>query len=171
MAGLALGLAWILSSSTAFAGSYYGKRMKSDFVTDAGIGFTLGPDTFLLSLGGDYILNRRFSVGPLLQIGLSDAVTFVAPTANFKSIFDLPNRGFARRVKPFVQGGMGMIYANTDGGGDDLGFMFNFGFGADVYITPRFALGNHMMFNVIPTDVVGETLIFSWQFVSARYHF
>jgi len=92
-----------------------------------------------MAMEGDYFLfNNFFSIGPLIQIGVSDNLFLLGPTCNFKGVFDLPAGGFARRVKPLVQGGVGFAYANPKGAGDDVSFMFNMGFGVDIYLTTHF---------------------------------
>ena len=136
------------------------------------VGFTLDPETFLMSAEGDYFVNENLGVGPLFQLGLSDRRVIVAPTANVRGVFDLSGSGLDR-LKPFAQGGVGLAYIHKDrdGDDDDVGFLLNFGFGADYHITERFALGNSLLFNIMPDKVRGENFFFSWQFVSATFRF
>jgi hypothetical protein len=173
---LALTALSLFIANRAFAADFpFEDRNRTGSLAGNGsIGFTLSPDTFLMTLGGDYFPTHHISIGPLVQMGVSDSTFLVAPSAIVKGVFDLPVEGFARRVKPFVQGGGGFIYANVDrakASDDDIDFLFNLGFGADIYLTTRFALGNNMLFNVVPAKVLGDRFFFSWQFVSAKYHF
>lgn len=136
------------------------------------VGFTVDPETFLMTGAGDYFLSDNLAVGPLLQLGLADDRLMFAPTANVKAVFDLPGPGF-ERLKPFAQGGLGLAYIQKDrrGDDDDVGFLLNFGFGADYFLTERFSLGNSVLFNITPDKVRGENFFFSWQFVSASFRF
>ncbi|MFH1263387.1 MAG: hypothetical protein V1495_08120 [Pseudomonadota bacterium] len=163
-----------LGTARAEALLYQDHDRTGSLAGNGAIGFTLGPDTFLVASGVDYYFTRHFTLGPLLQMGVSDDVFLVSPTVEAKGVFDLPVNGFGRRVKPFVQGGAGFTYANVDRAGKSdnaIDFMFNLGFGVDIYLTTRFAMGNNMLFNVTPTRVFRDRLIFAWQFVSLKYHF
>ena len=136
-------------------------------------GFTLDPETFLLAFEGNYFVDENFAVGPLLQLGVSGNRVILAPTVNFRGVFDLPVEGL-ERLKPFVQGGMGLAYLQKDnrrGDNDDVGFLFNFGFGADYHLTNELSLGSNILFNVMPDKVLGENFFFSWQLISASFHF
>ena len=67
-----------------------------------------------------------------------------------------------------------MAYLHKDnrrGDNDDVGFLFNLGFGADYYLTERLSLGSNLLFNIMPDKVLGENFFFSWRFVSVSYHF
>jgi hypothetical protein len=139
-----------------------------------GLGFTLSPDDFLLILQADYFLTNNFSIGPLLQFGVDDDPFIFAPTLNFQGMFDLPGAGM-ERLKPFVQGGIGVVYMNKDRPNrpnvDDTGFLINVGGGFEYFVTDRLSLGNNIMFNIMPDDVLGDHFFFSWQFVTVRYQF
>ena len=47
----------------------------------------------------------------------------------------------------------------------------NFGFGADYRLTESLSVGSKMLFNVMPTNVFGESFYFSWEVAGLRYHF
>ena len=154
--------------------SYQNQNRQGVMAIDAAIGFMLDPDEFLLAFGGDYFLAHNWSLGPLMQFGLGDNFILMAPSLQVKGILDLPERGFLERVKPFGQVGFGFAYANLDtpvADDDDISFMFNFGLGVDIYLTNRLALGNNMLFNILPTELFNDRFIFSWQFLSVKYHF
>ena len=138
----------------------------------AAMGFTLEPGTFLLSLGADYFFTDRFNLGPLLQLGISDDRIILAPTLSFQWLFDLPPD--MERWKPFLQWGLGLAYLEKDnrsGRNDDTGFLVNFGFGFEYYLTGQISLGNNLLFNFMPDRVLDEHFFFSWQFVTARFTF
>jgi len=170
-------LAFVFLSSSALAASfpYHGRSRVGTMAVDSGIGFTLGPDTFLLGIHGDYFLGEHLAVGPMLQLGVSDSIFLLAPTFGVKGIFDIPHSGFARRVKPFIQAGGGFAYATSDApsgsNDDDISFLLNVGFGTDIYVTRRVSLGNNLLFNIVPTKLFSNRFFFSWQFITFRYHF
>ena len=140
-----------------------------------GVGFTLDPDSFLMSVEADYAVNEHVRVGPLLQFGIEEDTTILAPSVNVQYVFDLSELSEElTSLKPFVQGGVGFAYIHKDRKPrkeDDVGFMFNFGFGFEYELTEKFALGNNVLFNILPTEVADEDFFFSWQFVTARFSF
>jgi opacity protein-like surface antigen len=146
------------------------------FSLRGGLGFTAGPETFLLTLEAPITIGAGFGAGPLLQLGLSDDDTIVAPTANVTYAFDLSgasNRD-VRKLAPFVQTGIGFAYIEKDhrrGDDDDIGFLFNVGGGIEYSLTDRIAVGSNMLFNVLPDSVVGENFFFSWQVGTIRVRF
>jgi opacity protein-like surface antigen len=153
-------------------------RDASGWSVRAGLGFTLSPSNLLLSLEAPYMVNRSFGVGPLVQFAVSDDWLMIMPTANLQYRFDL--RGLddptLRRISPFVQGGLGFAWLERDFGGrlgevDDTGFLLNVGFGFEYQLSRRVSLGNNVMFNMLPTEVMGQEFIFSWQFATARIQF
>ena len=93
------------------------------------------------------------------------------PTLNVKGIFDLPFGGFWERVKPFAQGGIGLAFVDLTPGPTDTDFALNFGMGANVYLTTNFNLGTSMMFNIIPGGLFGDNFAFTWQVLTAGWHF
>lgn len=147
------------------------------------IGFTLDPDTFLMAFEADFSATKEISLGPLLQLGVTDDRTIVAPSLNVQYVFDLSGlnsndvmtNDLAKKLKPFAQGGLGVVYIHKDGrrgnNVDDVGFFLNLGGGIEYYLTEKFAIGNNLLFNILPEDIAGEHFFFSWQFVTARYHF
>lgn len=141
-----------------------------------GLGFTLSPANFLLSLEAPYMVNRHLGVGPLVQFAVSDDWLMIMPTANVHYRFDLSgvDNPDLRRLSPFLQGGVGFGWLEKDLGPidvDDTGFLLNVGFGFEYALTDRVSLGNNVMFNILPGEVVGQTFIFSWQFATARFRF
>jgi hypothetical protein len=144
----------------------------------AGIGFTAGPGTFLTAFELPYYLTDRFSLGPLIQIGVDDRDTLVAPTLNARFAPDFGQRkssnDFVRELAPYLQGGIGLLYLNRDVRGgdiDDTEFLFNLGLGLDFPLTERVSVGTQMLFNVIPGSALGEKFFFSWQLATVEYRF
>jgi hypothetical protein len=140
-----------------------------------GLGFTLDPGTCLLAFEAAYNVLEPLRVGPLLQLGVSDNRVILAPSLNVEYAFDLaPLEADLAKLRPFVQGGAGFAYFHKDhrrGDNDDVGFLLNFGFGFEYYLTEGFALGSNMLFNFLPADALGDHFFFSWQFVTATFRF
>jgi opacity protein-like surface antigen len=160
------------SPPAAEGGSYSGAEedREGHWIGEAGAGFTSSPDTFLLTVEGDYYFDQHVALGPLLQLGLSGDDTIIAPTANVRYVFDAAETPF----KPFVQGGAGFAYLEKDGrrgDDDDIGFLFNFGGGTDFRISDNMQLGTGVMFNFLPGDVLGEDYFFSWRVLSVGVRF
>jgi hypothetical protein len=136
-----------------------------------GIGFTSSPSDFLLTLEADYFFTNGLAVGPLFQLGLWDDPFIFAPTLNFKGVFDLPE---VRRLKPLVEGGLGLAYMDADrrhGGADDTGFLLDFGGGLQYFVDDRIAVGSEVLFNFVPGEVLGDHFFFSWQLVTLNFLF
>lgn len=148
------------------------RREGTSAITVSG-GFTLGPDTTLAAFELDHFVTDRIAVGPLLQVGLSSDDFIFAPSLDVKLYADVVGVDF-RGVAPFVQGGVGFAYIDKNGRGsgrEDVGFLFNFGAGADLFVTDRLSLGTSVLFNVLPGEVEGEEFFFSWQLVTFSIHF
>ena len=150
------------------------------FAVQAGLGFTADPDAFLLNFEGDYRLDDAFSAGAMLQLGLDDDFTLVSPAAYLRYSVDLSDYNEdLRNLTPFVQGGLGFTYIEIDLPSaappgiddDDIGFMFNFGFGVDYLFTDHVSVGSKMLFNILPTDVFDDDFYFSWEIAALRYRF
>lgn len=173
--GAALAIALLLPAA-AFADGEGTPLSAGEWSPYGGIGFTLDPDTFLMVMGADYAATDFLSVGPKLQLGVSDRDTIVAPTLNFHFGIDLSDvkNEFVRNIEPYVETGLGLAYIEKDrrsGNRDDTGFLINGGFGAQYWFTHDMAVGSSLLFNGMPDDVAGEHFFVSWQLVTFRYRF
>lgn len=173
---LAATLAIPLVPGLASAQSHPVGPREGDWSTHAGAGFTLGPDGALLAVGAEYAAADWLHMGPLVQIGLDDDHTIVAPTLNFRFAIDLSEsrNEFVQRLEPYVQTGFGFAYINKERRGrdrEDTGFLVNGGFGAEYWVTDDLAVGNGVLFNGLPDRVAGEDFFLSWQMVTLRYRF
>ncbi len=135
-----------------------------------GFGAALGlqtdtPDSTAYALGlyGDYYLTRRFSIGPLLQMGYTADLFQVGLTAQAKHTFDVA--GFPE-LKPHVQAGIGFIHAELDRRGwrreDDTSFLMPLGVGAEYKLTDSVSLDTSVLFNFTNLDVRDEHFFFTW---------
>jgi hypothetical protein len=153
-------------------------------------GFTLGPDTFLVTGEASYRARENWSFGPLFQLGLSDDEFLFGATANFKKTgqIDLHRHHHGdhddddrhaeevlARLEPYVNFGIGVVYIDEDQRGgrddDDAGLLLNVGFGADFFVSDRFSVGTGVLFNFMPSEVQGENFFFSWQVAVLSFHF
>ena len=150
------------------------------FAVQAGLGFTADPDAFLLNFEGDYRLDDALSVGAMLHLGIDDDFTIVSPAAYVRYSLDLT--GFnadLSKLTPFVQAGLGLTYIEIDlpSGAppgiddDDVGFLLNFGFGAEYPLSDRLSVATKMLFNILPGEVFNEDFYYSWEIVALRYRF
>lgn len=142
-------------------------------------GFTLGPDTFLMTTDLSYFLSHEWSVGPLFQLGLSDDDFLLGATANFKRTSDLEindeDGAELYRMKTYYNFGAGLVFLDEDRRGgaddDDAGLLLNVGFGLDFYASDRLSFGTGVLFNFMPSDVLDEHFFFSWQVATLSFHF
>lgn len=164
-----------LAGGAQDAGADAGGSALSPYSVRAGLGFAADPSAFLLTAELDYHIHDMFTVGPLLQYGVADDRTWLMPSINLQYIIDLtPISETLGKFKPFLQAGTGFAYIHKERGRDnldDVGFLINLGFGGDYYLNERFAVGSNMLFNIMPDDVIDENFIFSWQVLTARFHF
>lgn len=165
------------STSSSTRSSSFGSSLANaaaGWSVRGGVGFTADPDTFLMNFEVPYAFNEWISAGPMLQVGLEDHWTIVAPTANLTlSIPDLPGRTFDR-VRPFFLAGLGLAVIEKDRGrndGDGVGFQLGFGSGVEYQVSEKVFVGTQMMFNFLPKDVKGEGFYYAWQVAGIRFGF
>lgn len=152
----------------SFAASAGEHGEDETFSVRAGPGFTASPTTFLMGVDVPFAVTKNVALGPSFQLGVDDDTTFFAPTWNVE--FRLP----LEDVTPYAYGGAGLGYVKKDhrhGDDDDAGFLFDLGIGLDFWVSDEIALGSRMTFNFMPSDVEGETFIFSWQVLTGRFSF
>ena len=139
---------------------------------EAGLGFTSGPDTFLMQLEAPYHFSSNVTIGPQLQIGVSDATTLVAMSANTRLSFDMTNvtNENLRKLEPFVNGGIGLAFVDRTVV-DEVGFLMHFGFGVAYKFSTQVAAQSAMQFNIIPGGAAGEKFFYTWQIAGIRYRF
>ena len=139
---------------------------------EAGLGFTAGPSSFLMQFEAPYRFGSQISLGPQLQIGVSDSVTLVAASANARLSFDLSGSSneALKKIKPFVNGGLGLAFVDRKFV-DEVGFLIGLGFGVAYDITERVGVQSAMQFNIIPGGAAGEKFYYTWQLAGIRYRF
>ena len=162
------------TSPVSAQGGQGGSGALSGWSLRTGIGFIDDPNAFLLNFEAPYAFDQWVSAGPMLQVGLDDDNTIVAPTLNVTvTIPDLPGEDFDR-MHPYGFVGMGFAYLEDDdrqNNDDDTGFLINFGFGLEYQLSENIFVGSQMMFNFLPKETLGENFFYSWQIGGVRVAF
>ena len=139
---------------------------------EGGLGFTAGPNTFLMQFEAPYRFGSQISFGPQLQIGVSDSTTLVGVSANTRLNFDMSssaNEGL-RKFEPFVNCGLGLAFVDRTVV-DEVGFLLNLGFGIAYNVSEQIGFQSAMQFNIIPGGAAGEKFYYTWQLAGLRYRF
>jgi len=139
----------------------------------ASLGF-FGDDPGGLNLGFEIPieLNHNVSVGPWLTLGLADDFLLLSATANVRYHFDVFEGARLRKLRPFLQGGVGISYYDDDDRDDDeTGFLMNMGLGAEYLVDEHVAINSNLMFNAVPTFEPSRAFYWSWQFLGVRFRF
>ena len=148
----------ILACTVVSAKAYEGRPTLG-----LGIGFTVDPETFLIGGKFDFPLAYGFSLGPLVQIGVSDDDTLVGISGNLKYTISIPE---APKVLPSLEAGAGILISDQDRGGRDddteASFLIVLGGGLDYMITNHIGLGAHVYAN--PAAGPGEDFFVSFLF-------
>jgi opacity protein-like surface antigen len=139
-----------------------------------GVGFTAGPTSFLMNFEAPYRFDQWVSAGPMLQVGIDNHDTIVAPTANVTvTIPDLPGEDFDR-FHPYGYAGMGFAYIEDDNRRNDkssVGFLINFGAGVEYQLTERVYINSQMTFNFLPEKTLEQNFFYTWQVGGLRVAF
>lgn len=116
--------------------------------------------------------NENFSLGPWMNIAFADEIVALDFAANGRWEFDfLKETKMLRKVRPFLQGGLGFQHVKMKGTKGDTEFLINMGFGAEAPITEHVYLGSEVMFNTVPTVPTATSLHYTVQVVTVRYKF
>ena len=154
----------------------YESSQKNDsrFAVRGGIGFTEGPDSFLMNLDIETMARDEVAVGLGLQLGVDDDFVILSPTLFTRYIFDFS--GFEnktmKKLRPFLQGGAGLTYMEENRPGRDrdaTDFLINIGAGVDFPLDDSISIGTRMLVNLIPGEVLDQRVYFNWEILSVRY--
>lgn len=140
---------------------------------EAGIGLTADPDTILMALTAGKSIRPGLTVGPTLQLGVSDDETIFAPTLGLRRTFDL-ERFELDSLATYVEGGVGLAYLEEDhrvGDDDEVGFLVNFGIGANVTLNQNVTLGTGFLVNLMPGEVLDDRVFVSWRILQLTIPF
>jgi opacity protein-like surface antigen len=173
---LLAGIVFVCTASTAQAQSQ--KESRDDdrvrIAVGGSLGFTEGPDGVQLGLDVPISINRNLSVGPWVAVSLASQFIMVGATANVRYHFDVFESRKLNKLRPFLQGGVGLNYLDPDtnvSGVESTDFLMNMGLGLDYELNDHVSIGSDLLFNLVPQRGAGNTFYWSWQFIGARYKF
>ena len=138
----------------------------------AGIGFTASPGSLLVAGEADIPIASQSSVGPLLQIGVTDQRVLFAPAFHFRHEFALPAETGIRGLTPWVQVGAGLLYAYESlprGSHDDVGPLLLLGGGVEWALGSQVSARVGALLDVMPAEVLDEHLILSVQLFALSF--
>ena len=150
-----------ITALPSFAGTrqYDAGQRPDTFVFAPALGLQSDtPDGTAFAVGfyGDYYINHNVSIGPLVQMGFTDDLFQLGLTAQAKYTFHLADPA----LKPHVQAGIGVIYADLDRSAgrddDDSSFLIPLGLGAEYKLTNSVWLDTTVLFNFTDLDVRNE---------------
>jgi hypothetical protein len=172
--GRLLGGVFLLAVFTVAASAAAQESRAGRFAAGVGIGLqgdTADGTAFAIGLSGDYFLSHNVSLGPLLQLGITDDLTQVGLSLQAKftaDILEIP------ALKPHVEAGIGFIYADLDrgrGDADDTSYLIPVGVGAEYRLGPKLALDTTLLFNFTDLDDVGDEDFFITWLVGVKFAF
>ncbi|OLB94117.1 MAG: hypothetical protein AUH30_18505 [Candidatus Rokubacteria bacterium 13_1_40CM_68_15] len=144
VAGVTLGL-------TAHCGGGYGEATEpapGAWTGGAAVGFlgnTADSTAFAMNLNVERFINRSFSVGPLLQFGVTGDMTQIGASGQVKYWMDL-----SRALKLTAQGGVGFLH--TDFRGSDTTFLIPIGVGFDYALNRNVSATATFLLNLTDVD-------------------
>ncbi len=132
------------------------------WIASGGIGLMISPTLFLIQPQLEYVLKPHFMLGPLVQIGIGSGVLFTG-SASGRFIF-----GHSPKVKPCVEGALGLAFAGsgTAGGTSSVGIHIGVGIGVDFKVDQGIELGTMIRANFAPPL---KDFFLSWPIVVGRF--
>ena len=115
---------------------------------------------------------RSSSIGPLVQIGLTDKRVLFAPALHFRHEFALPPETGLRNVTPWVQVGGGLMYAYESlprGSHNNIKPLLLVGGGAEWRISSQMSARCGLLLNLMPFKVLDEHLTVSVQLFALSF--
>lgn len=107
------------------------------------LGNTPDGTAFALNMHGDRFLNRTFSIGPLMQLGVTGDMTQVGLSGQGKYWVDIPDT--SDKLKLVLQGGLGFVHADLRG--SDTSWLIPLGVGLDYKVDDRISLTSTFLLN------------------------
>ncbi len=165
LTGIATAVIVVSLASSAGAQQKAGGSKVGEFAFGAAMGLQADtPDgaAFALGLYGDYFLTRELSVGPLLQMGVTNDLFQTGVSAQAKYFLDIAD---IPKLKPNVQAGLGIIHADLDRRGgkeSDTSYLIPFGIGAEYKLKDSVSLDTTFLFNITNLDVRDEKFFVTW---------
>jgi hypothetical protein len=147
---------------------------ETRFSVGASLGFSDSPGAASLGFEAPIEITHNLALGPFITLGLAENLVELAASFDARYSFDLADTGNLSRLRPFVQGGVGISYINDDGVFpkiDEANFLLNCGIGLEYAIDEHMALTSQAMFNVVPYAPRSRTFYPSVQLLGLRYRF
>lgn len=129
----------------------------SRWLASLGVGLFFNPTIFLLNPQAEYALRHNFYIGPMVQLGLGAGTLF---TGSFTARYLFGHS----RVKPAIEGGLGLAFA----GGGAIGLHIPIGVGIDYQLERGIAIGTMFRANLFIGNF-GNTFAVSWPIIIGRF--
>ena len=127
---------------------------KFELGTDIGIvGGTIDGMAFGVGISWDYEVLPHVSIGPLIQLGLTNHLFQIGVSAQAKLTLDLPD---VPELKPQLQAGIGFIHADLDIAGgtpSDTSWLIPIGMGLEYRMARNLYFDSTLLFNVTNLNV------------------
>ncbi|MBI4403389.1 MAG: hypothetical protein HY537_04470 [Deltaproteobacteria bacterium] len=153
----------LLFSSAVFAAPAQKKsEHHGHWMGAGGLGFSVGPGTFLLAPQLEYAFRHNLLWGVAGQVGFGEQTLFTLSATGRYLVqgIEVPH------LKPFVEGGLGLAgFTGQLATQSSIGFHILLGLGADYQITPDISLGSVFRANFAPP---AKTFFFSWPVIVGR---
>src|SRR5262249_8111798 len=140
--------AWGLRGAAGGGGGGGTGRARGVGTGGAAVGFlgnTADGTAFAMNLNVERFFNRSFSVGPLLQFGVTGDMTQIAASGQVKYWLDL-----SKGLKLTAQGGLGFVH--TDFHGSDTSFLIPIGVGFDYALNRNVSATANLLLNLTDID-------------------
>lgn len=150
----------LLGSLFLFSGQSFGLGTKGEFIGSAGAGIMTSPTLFLISPELEYIHSEDLTLGGLAQMGLGGGGVLFTASGKVRHFF-----GGSPRVKPCVEGGLGLSLASSLFS-SAVGVHIEAGMGFDYILDKRTAIGTMIRLNFSPPL---KSFFISWPIVTMRF--
>jgi hypothetical protein len=147
------------------------RTRRFELGTDIGFaGGTLDGTAFAVGIYGDFPIIPHVSIGPLMQLALTNDLFQIGVTAQAKVTLDIPD---VPELKPQFQVGIGFVHADLDVGpntADDTSWLIPVGFGLEYRAMKNLYVGTTLLLNFTNLDIAGRSddLDVAW-FVGLRF--
>jgi hypothetical protein len=134
------------------------------------VGGTIDGTGFAVGINGDYPIAPHISVGPLIQLGVTDHLFQIGVSGQVKLTLDLPD---VPELKPQFQAGIGFVHADISVGpnsADDTSWLIPIGMGLEYRAMKNLYVATTLLFDWTHLNVAGRSddLDVAW-FVGLRF--
>jgi hypothetical protein len=143
-----------------FSSRSHAMGTKGDFIGSAGMGIMTSPTLFLISPELEYVHSDEVTLGGLAQMGLGGGGVLFTASGKVRHFF-----GGSPRVKPCVEGGLGLTLASSLFS-SAVGVHILAGMGFDYILDKRTSIGTMIRLNFSPPL---QSFFLSWPMVTMRF--